>query len=178
MVFHNVFSLAKTRSFRPVREQEVALMIAEISSKANLKQHIDMEKMASCFTCDHVYRIAFGNKLDRGSEEWRRFHMLIRRYWACITETFITDCLKFGWINKICGVDRRVEEVFEDMDSFCQQLIDSHLTPNRPESMNGDIIDLLIQLKEDDSAAVQIDWKHIKAILMVTKQFYSVYSVL
>ncbi|KAL0349123.1 UNVERIFIED_CONTAM: cytochrome [Sesamum angustifolium] len=32
--------------------------------------------------------------------------------------------------------------------------------------MNGDILDLLIQLREDRSSSVQIDWDHVKGVLM------------
>lgn len=84
------------------------------------------------------------------------------------------DNLLFGWINRVCGGARKVEKVLDEMDTFYQEFIHEHLSPNRLDSMAGDILDLLIRLREDESAPVKIDLKHIKAILMVTKSSTSV----
>ncbi|KAH6816157.1 hypothetical protein C2S51_020977 [Perilla frutescens var. frutescens] len=166
MVVHHLFSPQKIRSFRPVCEDEVSRMIAAISKRASSNQLIDFGETVWSFNCDVLCRVAFGKILDQNSTSSRRFHKITTQFAACIVETFFADSVVFGWINKLSGASRRVENIFEDLDSFYQQLIDEHLDPNRPESMNNDILDLLIQLREDHSAAVKIDWKHIKAILM------------
>lgn len=162
MVVHLLFSPQKLRSFRPVREDEVSSMIAGVSSKADSNEVINIGETFSSFNCNVLCRVAFGKKLD----SWIRLEKIIYQLLACIIETILDDYVVFGWINKLSGAGRRVEKLFEDMDSFYQQLIDEHLDPDRPDSMNNDILDLLIQLRGDDSAAVKIEWDHIKAILM------------
>ncbi|KAL0388309.1 UNVERIFIED_CONTAM: cytochrome [Sesamum radiatum] len=62
---------------------------------------------------------------------------------------------------------RRFDRLLEKLQELTlQKLIEEHLSPNRPDSMNGDILDLLIQLREDRSSSVQIDWDHVKGVLM------------
>lgn len=172
MVVHHLFSPQKLRSYRPLRQDEVSRMISGISKKANSNELIDIGETVSSFNCNVLCRAAFGKKLDQGTRSWRRFDKIISQFVASIAETFFADCLVFGWISEISGAARRVEKVFEDMDSFYQELIDEHLNPDRPDSMTNDILDLLIQLREDHSAAVKIDWKHIKAIVMVIHKFF------
>ncbi|KAH6816189.1 hypothetical protein C2S51_021009 [Perilla frutescens var. frutescens] len=165
MVVHHLFSPQKIRSFRPVREDEVSSMIAGVSKKANnSNQLIDIREMISSFNCNVLCRIAFGKILDQGS--WKQLEKIISQFVASLLESTFTDVFVFGIINKLSGAARRVEKVFEEMDSFYQQLIDEHLDQDRPHSMANDIVDLLIQLKEDKSAAVKLDSKHVKAIIM------------
>ncbi|KAL0414173.1 UNVERIFIED_CONTAM: cytochrome [Sesamum radiatum] len=59
----------------------------------------------------------------------------------------------------------RLMEQLQEMSLQIFMVIEEHLSPNRPESMNGDILDLLIQLREDRASSVQIDWVHVKAVL-------------
>nr|GMC53514.1 cytochrome P450 83B1-like [Ipomoea batatas] len=66
----------------------------------------------------------------------------------------------------ITGKVERLERVFKGLDSFYQELIDKHLHPNRPKSMDGDIIDILLGLMEENSSLVNLTWDHIKAVLM------------
>ncbi|KAH6770219.1 hypothetical protein C2S52_015022 [Perilla frutescens var. hirtella] len=142
VVVHHLFSPQKLRSLRPVREDEVPRMIAEMSKKANSAELIDVEETAMSFTCSLLCRLAFGKKFEQGGGSWNRINRIMNEFWHL------------------------VNNVFKDMDSFYQELVNEHLSPNRPDSFTNDILDLLIQLREDDSAPVKVDWKHIKAILM------------
>lgn len=143
-------------------------MVEAIAKKARTNEVIDMSEALSSFNCNVLCRVAFGKKLEQGTRSWRRFDKIIGQFVATVAESFVWDCLGFGgWVNEVCGVARRFEKVFEDLDSFYQELIDEHLSPDRPDSMRDDILDLLIQLREDRTAAVKIDWNNIKAIIMV-----------
>ncbi|XP_047948773.1 6,7,8-trihydroxycoumarin synthase-like [Salvia hispanica] len=164
MVVHHLFAPHKLRSYRPIRHDEISSMISRISSKADLSEAINLGDIMSSFNCNVVCRVAFGKKLD--SRSWTKLERLFSRLWRVIFETFLADCVMFGFINKLLGSAKRVDKIFEEMDSFYQQLIDEHLHPNRPDSMTNDILHRLIQLREDHSSEVQIDWNHVKAILM------------
>ncbi|KAG5628277.1 hypothetical protein H5410_013495 [Solanum commersonii] len=56
--------------------------------------------------------------------------------------------------------------------SFFEELISQHLNPNRPKSMEGDIIDLLLQLRKEQSTSTDLTLDNIKAIFMVSNQRY------
>ncbi|GFQ03007.1 cytochrome p450 83b1 [Phtheirospermum japonicum] len=69
----------------------------------------------------------------------------------------------------ICKVafGKTLDKVCRDYDELYQEIIDEHLDPSCAKKVNPDnILDLLIQLKEDKSCSINLTWDHVKAILM------------
>ncbi|KAL0414118.1 UNVERIFIED_CONTAM: cytochrome [Sesamum radiatum] len=168
IVVLRLFTLKQVNSFRSVREDEVARMIKEISRRANAHQPVNINETALSLSSSMISRFALGKRYDEeeGSEK-RRFDRLLEQLQELTLQIFIGDYFPWlGWIDELCGRVSRLEKGFKDLDSFYEELIEEHLSPSRPESMNGDILDLLIQLREDRSSPVQIGWDHIKGVLM------------
>ncbi|KAL0456877.1 UNVERIFIED_CONTAM: cytochrome [Sesamum latifolium] len=115
-----------------------------------------------------ISRLALGKRYDEeGGSEKRRFDRILEKLQELTLQIFVGDFIPWlGWIDNLCGRVARLEKGFKDLDSFYEEVIAEHLSPNRPDSMNGDILDLLIQLREDRSSSVQIDWDHVKGVLM------------
>ncbi|MCD7472197.1 hypothetical protein HAX54_013205 [Datura stramonium] len=72
----------------------------------------------------------------------------------------------FGWLDKLFGNISRLEKNFKDLDELYEEVIEQHLNSNRPKSMEGDIIDLMLQLKKEQSTPIDLTLDNIKAILM------------
>ncbi|CAI0415080.1 unnamed protein product [Linum tenue] len=54
-----------------------------------------------------------------------------------------------------------------EFDAFYQEIIDHHLDPNRSKTeQDEDILDVLLQIKEDPSYKIRLTFDHIKALLM------------
>ncbi|KAK4406067.1 cytochrome [Sesamum angolense] len=143
-------------------------MVKEISRRANAHQPVNINETTLSLSSSMISRFALGKRYDEedGSEKMR-FDRLLKQMQELTLQIFIGDYFPWlGWIDKLCGRVSRLEKGFKDFDSFYEELIEEHLSPHRPESMNGDILDLLIQLREDRSSSVQIDWDHIKGVLM------------
>ncbi|KAF3616046.1 putative cytochrome 83B1-like [Capsicum annuum] len=60
----------------------------------------------------------------------------------------------------------RLERNFKDLDGFYEELIEHHHNPNKPKSMEGDIVDLLLQLKKEKSTPIDLTLEDIKGTLM------------
>ncbi|PHU21298.1 Cytochrome [Capsicum chinense] len=60
----------------------------------------------------------------------------------------------------------RLERSFKDLDEFYEELIEQHHNPNKPKSMEGDIVDLLLQLKKEKPTPIDLTLEDIKGILM------------
>nr|GMC51801.1 cytochrome P450 83B1-like [Ipomoea batatas] len=165
----HLFSLKRVKQFQPIREDEVSLMIDRISKLALSYQQIDLSEIAMSLTSTITCRSAFGLRYDEEGQEQRRFHKLMNEAQAMFPGgSLLADFFpSFGWIiDKLTGKVARLETVFKGLDSFYQELIDKHLHPNRPKSMDGDIIDILLGLMEENSSLVKLTWDHIKAVLM------------
>nr|GMC47494.1 cytochrome P450 83B1-like [Ipomoea batatas] len=165
----HLFSLRRVKQFHPIREDEVSQMINRISKLASSYQQINLSEIVMSLTSNIICRSAFGLRYDKEGEEKKRFHKLMNEVEAMLAGgSLVADFFPlFGWIiDKLTGKVARLERVFMGLDSFYQELIDKHLHPNRPKSMEGDIIDILLGLMEENSSLVNLTWDHIKAVLM------------
>ncbi|XP_027083587.1 5-OH-xanthotoxin synthase-like [Coffea arabica] len=164
----HLLSAKRLLMFRPIHEDEVSRMIRKISKQAASSDPvINLSETIMSLTSTMICRIAFGKRFDEEGHERRRFDGLIREAQALLVAFFFSDYFPaVGWIDKFTGMLSRLESIFEKFDSFHQELIDEHLNPNRPKSMDGDLIDLMLQLRKDGTTSFEITMGNIKAMLM------------
>ncbi|CAK9163808.1 unnamed protein product, partial [Ilex paraguariensis] len=163
----NLFSAKRVQSFRPIREDEICRMVNKISQQASLSKLTNLSEIALSLTNNVICRVAFGKKYDDEGYERSRYHDLLNETQAMLGGFFISDYFPlFSWVDKLTGLRSRLEKNFHQMNMFYQELIDDHLGPNRQKSIQEDFIDILLQLKEDQSDSMDIPLDHIKAVLM------------
>ncbi|PHT27575.1 hypothetical protein CQW23_32825 [Capsicum baccatum] len=119
------------------------------------------------FTSTIICRVAFGVRFDEEGHERKRFDYLLLEAQAMTTSFFVSDCLPLlSWTDKLTGLTDRLDKIFKDFDEFYEELIEKHHNPNRPKSMEGDILDLLLQLRKEKSTPIDLTLDDIKGILM------------
>ncbi|XP_073047584.1 6,7,8-trihydroxycoumarin synthase-like [Primulina eburnea] len=162
----HLFSLKRVNSFAPIRREEVFHMIKDVSKRADKFEPIDLSETLISLSSSIICRAAFGKSYRETSSVKRTFDVLVHEVQAVLTGFFWADYFPMlGWMDKVTGMVSRLEKCFENMDSFYQELIDEHISSNRPQSMEGDILDILIKLKEGNASSV-VSWDHIKGMLM------------
>ncbi|CAI9284107.1 unnamed protein product [Lactuca saligna] len=167
----HLFTSRRVLSFRGDREEEVMLMINKIksqivtSSSSSSQVVVNLNESVMTVTSMIICRMAFGK---RDGPEMSRFHGLLLECQAVLVHFYFRDYFPLmGWIDHLNGSMARLEKNFKDMDAFYQQLVDEHLnSENRPKNMQHDIIDILLQLKNDNSFSLDLTFDHIKAIVM------------
>ncbi|XP_015088335.1 cytochrome P450 83B1-like [Solanum pennellii] len=163
----HLFSLKKVQSFRPIREDEVSRMIKKISQHVVTSQITNLSNLMILLSSSIIFRVAFGIRYDEESNESRRFYFLFEESAAMMTSFFVSDFFpSLNWIDKLTGLTNRVDKNFKDLDEIYEELIKQHLNPNRPKSMEGDILDVLLQLKKEKSTPIDLTLEDIKAIVM------------
>ncbi|KAI3470308.1 hypothetical protein Pfo_026971 [Paulownia fortunei] len=166
----HLLSLRKIQSFRPIREDEISRMVTKISGFASSShQVVNLSGIAMALGSNMICRIAFGKRYDEQGSEMRRFDQLLHEAQALMATFFVSDYFpSFTWVDKLTGLINRLDTAFKNLDSFYQELIDEHLDPSRGKTMEeeGDILDILIRLKEQKSCSVDLNWDNIKALLM------------
>jgi len=169
----HLFSPKKVQSFIPIREDEVSKVIKKISQQAAASQIINLSDIVISLTNTIICKIAFGIRYDEETHEKRKFAELSTMAEELMTHFFFSDYFPmFGWLDKLFGNISRLEKNFNDLDEFFEELINQHLNPNRPKSMEGDIIDLLLQLRKEQSTSIDLTLDNIKGILMVSNHLY------
>ncbi|PHT26725.1 hypothetical protein CQW23_33665 [Capsicum baccatum] len=111
--------------------------------------------------------VAFGIRFDEEAHEKRRFDELLEESATMLTSFFVSDFFPYlAWIDKLTGLTDRLEKNFKNLDEFYEELIEQRLDPNKPKSMEGDLLDILLQLKKEKSTPIDLTLEDIKAILM------------
>ncbi|KAF3626092.1 Cytochrome [Capsicum annuum] len=106
-------------------------------------------------------------RFDEEAHEKRRFDELLEESATMLTSFFVSDFFPYlAWIDKLTGLTDRLEKNFKNLDEFYEELIEQHLDPNKPKSIEGDLLDILLQLKKEKSTSIDLTLEDIKAILM------------
>ncbi|KAH6832657.1 hypothetical protein C2S53_006444 [Perilla frutescens var. hirtella] len=164
----HLFSLKKNQSFRPIREDEISRVIAKILSFSHVSsdiQVVNLSDIALALGSTLISRIAFG---ERYGSEMHRLDVLVREVQAVLTTFYVSDYFPwFGWFDKLSGSINRLNRVFNNLDSFYEEMIDEHLDPKRVKKVEeeDDILDILIKIKEQASCSIDLDSNRIKALL-------------
>ncbi|KAL0284966.1 UNVERIFIED_CONTAM: cytochrome [Sesamum calycinum] len=136
----HLFSPKQVHYFRPVREDEICRMIAKVSGLVNLSD------VAMSLASNLICRVAFGRRYDEDEFEKMRFDRLVIEAQALMVSFYFSDHFPaVGWLDKVSTVGQ---------------------TPQKPAGRQ-DIIDLMIQLKDQNASSLDLSWDHIKALLMV-----------
>ncbi|WMV48392.1 hypothetical protein MTR67_041777 [Solanum verrucosum] len=163
----HLFSLKKVQYFSPIREDEVSRMIKKISQQAATSQITNLSNIVISLSTTIICRIAFDIRYDGETREGRKFVELLKVGQEMLAYFFVSDYFPLlGWIDKLSGKINKLEKNFKDLDELYEGLIEQHLNPNRPKSMEGDIIDPLLQLKKEKSTPIDLTLDNIKAIIM------------
>ncbi|KAL3623508.1 hypothetical protein CASFOL_032324 [Castilleja foliolosa] len=158
----HLLSNKQVHSFRPIREDEVFRMITNISDG----EVVNLSALALSLTSTLICKVAFGK--TEGFEMQRFDELMIESQMMQGGFGFVSNYLPlFGWMDRLSGLIARLDKVYREFDEFYQKIIDEHLDPRWAEKVNPvNILDLLIQLKEDKSCSIELTWDHVKAILM------------
>ncbi|XP_009622691.2 cytochrome P450 83B1-like, partial [Nicotiana tomentosiformis] len=163
----HLFSLKKVQSFSPIREDEVFRMVNKISKQAAASQITNLSNIVISLTSTIICRVAFGIRYDEEAHERRRFDEVLAVTQEMMAGFFVSDYFPFlRWLDKLSGSITRLEKNFKELDEFYEELIEQHLNPKKPQSMEGDILDLLLQLRKEQSTPIDLTLDNIKAILM------------
>ncbi|TMW82257.1 hypothetical protein EJD97_006400 [Solanum chilense] len=163
----HLFSLKKVQFYKPIREDEVSRMIKKVSQHAASSQITNLSNLMISLTSTIICRLAFGVRFDDEAHERKRFDYLLAEAQAMMTSIFVSDIFPFlYWIDKLTGLTDRLEKLFKELDEFYEEVIEQHQNPNRPKSMEGDMVDLLLQFKKEKSIPIDLTLEDIKGLLM------------
>ncbi|XP_006358771.1 cytochrome P450 83B1-like [Solanum tuberosum] len=163
----HLFSQKKVQSSSLIREDEVSRMIKKISQHVVTSQITNLSNLMILLSSSIIFKVAFGIRYDEESHESRRFYFLFEEAATMMTSFFVSDFFpSLNWIDKLTGLTNRLDKNFKELDEIYEELIKQHLNPNRPKSMEGDILDVLLQLKKEKSTPIDLTLEDIKAIVM------------
>lgn len=179
----HLFSSKRVQSFSSIREEEVCRMMRTISSlSSESSKLVDLSQLLMSLSNSIICRIGFGesyNNDDDGTSKNSmacRFQGLLHETQAMLVAFFFSDYLPFmGWVDKINGASSKLEKIFWELDKFYEELINKHVGSHKLKSkQQQDIIDVLLQLREERKLPFDLTLDHIKAVLMVMTNLFQI----
>ncbi|GFP88419.1 cytochrome p450 71a9 [Phtheirospermum japonicum] len=157
----------RVQSFAKIRSDEVSLMINRVRSA--FPNHVDLSSLAFSLSNNVVSRVAFGRATTTGSSR-SEFQEILRETQRLSGEFNVADYFpRMAWVNRLNGVDRRMEKNFRDLDRFLDQVIEEHADrPMRPDSDDDheEMIDALLRIQKDSDQATTLKDEHLKGVLI------------
>ncbi|KAG5059843.1 hypothetical protein AAZX31_01G071500 [Glycine max] len=162
-------SLKRVLMFSSIRKYEVTQLVKKITEHASCSKVTNLHELLTCLTSAVVCRTALGRRYEEEGIERSMFHGLLKEAQELTASTFYTDYIPLvgGVVDKLTGLMGRLEKMFKVLDGFYQNAIDEHLDPERKKLTDEqDIIDALLQLKNDRSFSMDLTPAHIKPLMM------------
>ena len=166
-----LLSAKRVHSFRNVREEETALLLEIIGDQSSSSFPVNLSGMFGTLANDIICRVVLGRKYG-GEGEVGGFKELLGEFMRLLGSFSVGDFIPWlWWVNRINGLDSRVERVAEAFDEFLDRVVDQHLEDSR-EFIKGeegkDFVDVLLGIQEDsEKDGFSMDRDSIKAVILV-----------
>ncbi|KAG6418440.1 hypothetical protein SASPL_120644 [Salvia splendens] len=123
--------------------------------------------MALSLGSNLICRIAFGRWYEYNESKPQRFGEILREAQAVMASLSVSDFFpSLSWVDRLNGYADWVETTYKNLDEFYQELIDDHLDPNmrkeKEKRKEKDMVDVLLQLKEEKSVSFHFNYRNVK----------------
>ncbi|XP_057819505.2 cytochrome P450 71AU50 [Cryptomeria japonica] len=159
----------RTDSFRWVREEEVRAMVRSLWEESEKGVRcVDLRKPISSLTLNIICRMFAGRTYsdhELGGGKWflQMVAEIMHLSGVIVVGDFIPSLAFLDWR----GYCRRMQDARKVFDEFFDKLIDEHVERRRSKkSDDPDIVDVLLDMAESETAEIQVSRIHIKAIIM------------
>ncbi|XP_010481068.2 PREDICTED: cytochrome P450 71B28-like isoform X2 [Camelina sativa] len=164
-----LFSLKKLQSFRSIREEENDLCVKKLSEFATKRSPVNLEKTLFTLIGNIVCRIGFGiNLYDCDFVDEDRIVDLVHKSDEVIGDSLFSDFFpgRIGrLIDRISGQSKRLNNLFSELDTFFQNILDHHLKPGRESSYIIDVMIDMMKKQEKDGDAFKFTTDHLKGMI-------------
>ncbi|KAK9117350.1 hypothetical protein Sjap_016297 [Stephania japonica] len=165
-----LLSVRRVKTFKRMREEEVACLIESIYGSSLIGASVDLTAMSHTLSTDILCRCAFGRKY--GDDGQDRFANLPKELMSHLLSFSFADLIpSLGWLDTVTGLIRRLKKTARELDSFLEQVIEEHIIQKSSSNdldKEKDFVDLLLQIQEDEDSKISINLTHdnIKALIL------------
>ncbi|GFQ04618.1 cytochrome p450 71a6 [Phtheirospermum japonicum] len=161
-----LLSNKRVQSFRRVREEETSAMVDKIKQLGV----VNLSNALVSLTNDVICRVALGRKYSDDEKDHRNFKGLLEEMMELLGTKSIGDYMPWlGWIDRVSGLDAKVEKVAKQFDEFFESVIQEHRDGKfKHDDGDGDLdfVDVLLQLQRENKSSSPIEDYTIKAVIL------------
>ncbi|KAL5998405.1 hypothetical protein ACLOJK_009345 [Asimina triloba] len=163
-----LLSSLKIGHFKPMRRQELALLLHSINDSAKAQVPVNLSTKLSSLTANITCLMVFGRKyMDEDLDE-RGFHGVIGEGMKLAATFNVADYIPFVGVLDLQGLTRRMKAFAKVFDAFLENVIDEHERSRDKAQERRDFVDVMLSFMETNDGELQIDRSGIKAIVLVS----------
>ncbi|CAF1706662.1 unnamed protein product [Brassica oleracea var. botrytis] len=171
LVVMELLNAKKLKSFKYIREEENDILVKKLRECALTGSPVNLTKALFTLVASVVCRLAFGIDIhkcefideDNVADLVHKFELLIDGF------AFSDFFPGVGWfIDQISGQNKTLNNVFSELDTFFQKVLDEHLKPGGRVSESPDVVDVMVDLMEKqgkDGDSFKLTTDHFKGII-------------
>ncbi|XP_059304040.1 cytochrome P450 71A3-like [Lycium ferocissimum] len=167
----HLLSNKRVQSYRDIREEETSSMIEKIREDCGSSSSvIDLRDLFCCMTNNIVSRVALGRKYNKG-ESGINPKVTLDEAGELLGTFNVGDYIPWlVWVNKIIGLDAKVEKVAKELDTFLESVIEEHIIRNKKgENRAGeakDFVDVLLEIQNGKETGFPLQRDSLKALIL------------
>uniref|UniRef100_A0A3Q7GEG0 Cytochrome P450 71A4 n=1 Tax=Solanum lycopersicum TaxID=4081 RepID=A0A3Q7GEG0_SOLLC len=170
----HLLSNKRVQSYRVTREEETSNMIEKIRQACDSNSSSSVINLRDCLcslTNNIVSRVALGRKYNEEGQGGINAKVILHELGELLGTFSIGDYIPWlEWINKINGLDNKVEKVAKELDTFLESVIEEHVSrKNRGENSTGeakDFVDVLLEIQNGKETGFLLQRDSLKAIIL------------
>ncbi|ESQ50599.1 hypothetical protein EUTSA_v10023132mg [Eutrema salsugineum] len=161
----------KLKSFRYIREEENVFLVKKLTESALTGSPVNLKKELFTLVASIVCRLAFGIDIHKCKFiDEHNVADLVHKFELLIDGFAFSDFFPgVGWlIDQISGKNKTLNNVFSELDTFFQDVLDEHLNPGRRVSETPDVVDVMVDVmkkQEKDGDSFKLTTDHFKGII-------------
>lgn len=175
----HLLSKKMVRSFEKVREEEINVMMEKVEKAVSSSSPVNLSGLLSSLTSDLICRIALGRKYSGDGEEVGNTYNvkeIVRKTMELSGSFPLGEYIpSLAWIDTIRGVDVKVEEVSNKIDSFLERAVQEHVE-DHADKERSDFVDILVSIQRDKTMGFDFGNSEIKNLILV-KTIHSFYFI-
>ncbi|KAL6501872.1 hypothetical protein OROGR_027005 [Orobanche gracilis] len=156
-----LLSNTRVQSFRRVRDEETSRMVDNIRKSPS--PVVNLSETVASLSNGVIARVALGRSYIVGEQD--RKNKALFRELSQLAGTFcVRDSMPWlGWIDRLYGLDARVESMAKRVDEFMEGVIQEHRSTKKGQR-ESNFVDILLQLQRENKDSLDDD--SLKGVIM------------
>ncbi|KAK7369399.1 hypothetical protein VNO80_11436 [Phaseolus coccineus] len=161
-----LLSHAKINSFRPLREEELDLLVKHLGEAANDGVVVDVSAKVAALSADTACRMILGkNYMDQELDEMG-FKAVMQELMYLAATPNMGDYIPYIGKLDLQGLIKRMKVMRKIFDEFFDKIIDEHIQSEKGEDEVKDFVDIMLGFVGTEELGFVVEIPNIKAILL------------
>ena len=157
------------KSFENVRKEEINAMMEKLEKATSSSLSVNLSDLLLNMSNNVICKIAMGRKYSR-EENTGDFENQLRKIMELLGAFPVGDYIpSLAWIDKVRGLDRKMEEVSKTFVEFLERVVQEHVDEGEKKEAS-DFVDMLLRIQREKTNGFELDRSDIRLIILVIKK--------